>query len=529
MSDKLCHGVLLGLILLAGLWLRTHDLAARPMHADEANQAVKLGHLLETGRYEFDPRDHHGPILYYLAAPIAWLRGETTLATLTETTVRLTPALFGTLSVILLYLLALALGRWPALMTAALFALSPPAVYYSRYFIHESLLVAFTLGACWCGQRWWRSQSQEEATEIAVRMLRKRKTAAGFSATFAPIVARLPDYSTAWVIGAGICAGLMLATKESAPLFLLLGLAAFVSVGGKFPWRARLRPGHEKDDAEVVPPRQEFRVIVFALLAALGVTVLLYTSFFTHFRGLYDALAALAPAFDRAVGGESGHEKPWWYYASLFVFHREGGLIWDQTIFLALALGGLVMVAIDRQLPATARWFAIYVAPLAFILSAVPYKTPWLVISLLPGLAVLAAVSLARLRRWVAIPLTALTLFSFGWQTRQAVFLRPADERNPLAYVHTAPDMLKVPALAAAAPAGPVKVISEEYWPLPWYLRARPEVGYWTEPPVDCDGPLVFASAGMADAVRSRLHGTYRESYLGLRPGFVLVVFAKQP
>jgi hypothetical protein len=50
-------------------------------------------------------------------------------------------------------------------------------------------------------------------------------------------------------------------------------------------------------------------------------------------------------------------------------------------------------------------------------------------------------------------------------------------------------------------------------------------VGYWTYPPVDCDGALVFASADLADAVRARLRGRYQESSLGLRPGFVLVVF----
>ena len=61
--------------------------------------------------------------------------------------------------------------------------------------------------------------------------------------------------------------------------------------------------------------------------------------------------------------------------------------------------------------------------------------------------------------------------------------------------------MLKVPALAANAPAGPVKVISREYWPLPWYLRGRPETGYWTEPPADCDGALVFAEPDQADVV----------------------------
>jgi len=68
-------------------------------------------------------------------------------------------------------------------------------------------------------------------------------------------------------------------------------------------------------------------------------------------------------------------------------------------------------------------------------------------------------------------------------------------------------------------------VISEEYWPLPWYFRGLARVGYWTTPPADCDGALVISSTSLAPAVRARLHGAYRESYLGLRPGFLLVVF----
>jgi hypothetical protein len=72
-----------------------------------------------------------------------------------------------------------------------------------------------------------------------------------------------------------------------------------------------------------------------------------------------------------------------------------------------------------------------------------------------------------------------------------------------------------------------VKVISREYWPLPWYLRGRPETGYWTEPPADCDGALVLVEPEQAGTVRTRLRGRYQESFLGLRPGFVLVVFAR--
>jgi len=56
------------------------------MHHDEANQAVKFGALLERGEYRYDANDHHGPTLYYLTLPAAWLRGQSTLASLDERT-----------------------------------------------------------------------------------------------------------------------------------------------------------------------------------------------------------------------------------------------------------------------------------------------------------------------------------------------------------------------------------------------------------------------------------------------------------
>ena len=47
-------GAVVALALAAGLWLRLARLDARPMHHDEANQAVKFGALLETGEYRYD-------------------------------------------------------------------------------------------------------------------------------------------------------------------------------------------------------------------------------------------------------------------------------------------------------------------------------------------------------------------------------------------------------------------------------------------------------------------------------------------
>lgn len=461
------------------------------MHADEANQGVKTGELLEHGRYAFDPKDHHGPTLYYAALPIAWLRGESTLAALSETTLRLVPAFAGSAAVVLLMLIIATAtpvkptasgGPWPVLLAGAFFALSPPAVYYSRYFIQETLLGAFTLAAIAAGIRWWQGGRP------------------------------------GWAVASGFAVGLMLATKASAPLFLAAAVLAVVLV----------RP------PRTTPPNWQRDLPLFAV-AATVVILVFYSSFGRNPAGLRD----FAGTFDfttRRLAAPTGHEKPWWYYLSFFGWQRAGGLVWEQLLFGALALAGAVVAMLrgDRLLRAA----AIYTAIIAAVLSLTPYKTPWHVIHLVPGAAILATGALAavgRLRtgRLVAIATALLCLASLTQQMRRAAFLRPADPRNPYAYVHSSPDVLKFRALAEAAllahPERPVRIISEEYWPLPWYLRGLPRVGYWTQPPANCDGALVIASSTQADAVQARLKDRYTTSLLGLRPGFICVVSARAP
>jgi hypothetical protein len=357
-------------------------------------------------------------------------------------------------------------------------AVSPPAVYYSRYFIQETLLVTFTLGALYCAQQWWRRGN------------------------------------LSWAIGAGACAGLMQATKANAPLFLFAAGIALLAT----------RP---------TPPvsLNRLRAATMAFAAALFVVLVFYSSFGTHLTGLRDAIAVYGPAA-RHVAGASGHEKPWWYYLRLFGWHREGGLFWQQIGFSVLAIAGTIVAFPSRN--RFLRWAAIYTAVVALALSLTPYKTPWHAVHFVPGLSLLAAGALTFLSRaWLAVALTAAVLFLQFTQTKLVAFLRPADARNPYAYVHSSPDVLKFRALADAAlartPTGVIRVISEEYWPLPWYFRGLSQVGYWTTPPDDCDGALIITSADLADAVRARLHGHYRESFLGLRPGFVCIVFTPVP
>ena len=503
---------LLPLLVVAALALalRTWDLAGRPMHADEANQGVKAGELLGGGGYAFDPSDHHGPTLYYAVLPLAGLRGEADLAALSETTLRLVPARAGTAAVLLLGgLVRLATGQasdsrsktgpsasdgptadgsilgqrtWPAVTAAAFLALSPPAVYYSRYFIQETLLAALALAAFAAALRWWQTGR------------------------------------TGWAAAAGLAAGLMQATKGSAPIFLAAAAIAALALRPRAP-----------------APRAWRRAGLAAAGAAVLAVVLFHTSFGTNPGGLRDFAASFGHAADR-LGGASGHEKPWWYYLSLFGWQRQGGVLWQQLPLALLAAGGVGIAVVTRR--PLLRWAAVYTVIVAAVLSATPYKTPWHAIHLVPGLAILATGTLEALARRPAGRILALAagllgLASLAQQTRLAAFQRPADERNPYAYVHSSPDVRKfrdlVTTTLAAHPGGPIRIVSEEYWPLPWYLRGLPGVGYWSTPPADCDAPLLIVSATQAEAVRAHLHGSYRTALLGLRPGFICVVYTPEP
>ena len=470
---KTAHAIGLLAIMLVAAWLRWSDLGVRPMHADEANQAIKLGDLLENGDYRFDPVDHHGPTLYYLGMVVARLRGETTLAGLSEVTVRVTPLLAGVAAVVLTILLAAPLGRPAALLAGLLVAVAPASVYYSRYFIQETLLAAFTLGTFVAAQRWAVTRHW------------------------------------AWAATAGGAAGLMLATKSSAPVFLLGGAGAAVLAG----WRP------------AGPAGRGF--FIFGAVALL-VAGLFYSSFGSNWPGLRDALTTYGNMAGRVIDG-SGHEKPWIYYAGIHLWHRAGGVLWDQSIFVAAAAVGAWLAWRGRGAPGqtTLRWAALLFALLFVAMSAVPYKTPWQVVNLVPLLAILTAGACVRIK-WPAPAVVAalgVTLV-LAQQTRQAVFRYPADARNPYAYVHTSPDLLRVTALAAAVPSGGVvRVIGREYWPLPWYLRRHAATGYWPAAPADCDGALVICTMDEAATVRARLRGRYQEGFLGLRPGVLLVTF----
>ncbi len=227
LSSRIRWAIFIALSLVA-LAIRLPQLGARPMHTDESINAYTTGNLLAGETFHYDPQDRHGPALFALAEPLVKLLGARTFADLTETQLRLTPVIIGSATVLLLGAGVEMFGFIPCLLAALLFAFAPLPVYYSRYFIHETLFVAATLGLILAG---WRA---------------------------------LQKPSVACAALAGLCAALMLASKETAVIH-------FFALGVVFDLRLVAAAARE------ISPRSKW--VAVALVAVfIFVAVLLFTS-----------------------------------------------------------------------------------------------------------------------------------------------------------------------------------------------------------------------------------------------------------
>ncbi len=474
--------IFLLLMLLAGAF-RFPDLAQRPMHCDEAVHAVKFGTLLENGRYEYDPVDYHGPTLNYLTLPSAWFWGDDHYVDVDETVLRLLPAISGVLLAVACALLIPVVGTGAAAAAGLLTAISPVMVFYSRYYIHETLLVFFSFGALILLSRY------------------------------------MEHPRAAFAVGAGLCLGLAHATKETSILVFASLFAAFL-LSRLYEARRNGPEAHRARTGKV-------RHLWMGAAAALLVSALFFSSFLSHTRGVIDSWAAFLNYFELAGAG-SIHSHPWHYYFQLLLYFRlDGGPVWSEGLIIGLAVLG--MVAGFGSGPMTEsygkglRFLGFYTIVLALLYSMIPYKTPWCLLGLHHGMILLAGAGtvflLSTLRRPAAKGVVALLLLvaaaNLGLQAWSASFRYETDPGNPWVYAHTGKDIYemvnRIEALARSHPEGlamPVQIISREnLWPLPWYLRRFTGIGWWNGvPDAAPNAPLIIATPDMEPELLRKLY-----------------------
>src|SRR3954471_17617869 len=96
----------LALAFVVGLALRVPNLAVRPLHNDEAVNALKAAELWERGKYAYNPDEYHGPTLHYATVPFFWLSGAKNSDELNDSVLRWPTVAFGAGLILLLPLFA---------------------------------------------------------------------------------------------------------------------------------------------------------------------------------------------------------------------------------------------------------------------------------------------------------------------------------------------------------------------------------------------------------------------------------------
>ena len=577
-------------VLLVGAFLRLYRLNLVPLHHDEGVNGNFLVTLVRNGTYHYDPSNYHGPTLYYFSAIIPWLFrffGGTSFSDahgLTTFNIRLIPAAFGVGTIWLVLLLRKRLGTIGALSAAALIAISPGAVYLSRYFIHETLFVFFALGI---------------------------------------VVAALEYYATGrltYLILSALSAALMTATKETWIINGPVLLIALITTTLYF-WLRPRKTGKAKRKATANRlklgdrmtqelerfggPASVATAALMALAVFIIVNILLYSSFFTNYpKGVHDALLTLNLWAHRT----QEHFHPWSQYIE-WLRQEESPLL-----LLGAAGAAIAVWRADNR-------FAVFTAQWAFgslaAYSLVGYKTPWIALNFIIPLAIISGYALQSIydrfgepavplalaagaivflayghivlvaynevgsiaglttdfsfsKNWpfmLAILLVAIyagyIIYSTGTRQRYSVhfnvvvavtlvicsaqmfslnFVNYDDDRYAYVYAHTRREIIalvdEVDRVASRTGTGGdtgITIASPDYWPLPWYFRNYKHVGYHQHV-VPTTEPLIIGSVAQKDELAATYNDRYQQiPYPGtedgsyaLRPGVDLLLYVRR-
>lgn len=507
-SSPLSLVILILCALALAAYYRFPSLGERPMHTDEAILAVKLSDFQQSGHFDYDPKDFHGPGLHNLAHVWSKLSGLESPAAWTEARLRTVVVLCSLVLLLSTLWVRDALGNTGTAFAMLLMAVSPMMVYYSRYFIMEVPLVMFimlSIAALW---RWSQGGS------------------------------------SLWLIVAGISIGFQHATKETFVINLAAALIGYIAarllIGDFSPRRSGLTLGQQRT--------RKANPWLWVSLIAVLTSITLYSGFFKDWQAVKDSVTTYLHYLQRAGG--AGHEKPWHYYLTLIFWRRDGGLTWSEAMIGGLGIIGMLHAFLgNHQKNQPRQAFLVFLSTYTLVLfgiySLLSYKTPWSILSAQHALTLLAGVGAAAISQAASGKVARLAwricfllgLYHLIYQTNLAIHRYAADSRNPYVYSHTSTNLLRlipiVRDLRDTAPDGAFNVLvvnRDAGWPLPWYLRDIPSVRYATEVPETLDARVIIAETSMQSTIEAKFNGAryITRSPFGLRPGVLLTLWVEQ-
>jgi uncharacterized protein (TIGR03663 family) len=560
-------------ITAVAVFLRFWDLTLKPLHHDEGVNGFFLKTLFTEGVYRYDPTNYHGPTLYFIALAFSKVFGLETVS------IRASVAVFGVGIVVLALFLRKYLGSIGSLTAALFLALSPGMVYISRYFIHEIFFVFCSFGVV-LGILFFIEGRPAGLVASGLMTALLLVCFLPSSINLANAIAG-NDATTVWIMRVGFFAveavlvfllmRLILNWNEGRPIYLMLAAAsaalffatketAFITLGTLlisclcvWIWRRISNKKFGLNDAEWSEPVeitwQTFRRrlgeendLLFLLLAVFAVFAyvfcLFFSSFFTYPEGIQKAFETYG--FWTKTGKGDHTQNGYLGYARWMM------KIEAPILFLS-AVGTLIALFKGRHRFALLSAFWAYGLFAAYTI--IPYKTPWLALSFILPMCLIAGyginelfVSKDSVLKILAGVLTVAAAGVLGYQTYDLNFRRYDDDKMPYVYAHTQRGFLdlvkKIEYYAAKSSQGKnstIEIVSPDHWSLPWYMRDYPNVHYPNKIVPVTSAEMIVAKKGETDAggqdeaIQREYASHYR--YAGtypLRPGVELYLLVRQ-
>ncbi|MCI0659069.1 MAG: TIGR03663 family protein, partial [Acidobacteria bacterium] len=382
--------VLFILLLLSGAALRLADLERRPLHGDEAVGASLSSKVSRTGSFVYESSNRHGPFQYLLGGLVMHWKGESTFW------IRFPYSLAGSLLILACFGFRRPLGDFGWLLSCALLAFSPIFIYYSRYAVQEIHFLVATALLLSCG------------------------------------LAFTHDGRGIWLFGLLLSGAWMVTIKETFVIVwgcLAAALAISLVLGGR-EFRRSVSGAISRLKARPLAG-------VIGLLAGFLLVAMAYSDFFRDFSGpprLAVNLASMLRHGASTADAVELHRHPAGLYLSL--------LLRFEWLTSALAAAG-VWVGLRWRRPRTLL-MSIYALLSLAVYCALSYKTPWLIMSPLLAMALVAGDGIGQLLSSRPLPISrgaglvgacALPLLLLP-QVFQTSYARPADPALGLAYHH---------------------------------------------------------------------------------------------
>ena len=472
-------------ILFLGAALRLWDLDLKPAHFDEGINGWFVDQMRASGFYRYDPENYHGPVYFYGLFVFLTLFGRNLWA------LRLPAALasIGTLWMALRF--ERFFGSTAARFGALALAVSPAAVFYGRYAIHESWLVLALMLTTWGLLGLWKEGTRRDLI-----------------VTFAGVT-------------------LLFLVKETA----VIHLGCFLVAAGCLWFWQKIVPS--KPPMKFAARRWNGSDLIWCYGLALLTVVFFYSGTFLNWSGVEDFFKAYIKWFHTGTG-DGGHVKGEYQIGHLSLLNYYWIALMARYEWPAL-LGLFFAIRLAWPAPAQQRYLAITAVGVLIAYSIVPYKTPWCIISIIWSFALLFGCAVEEVWRKTAsevffriavASVSFLILAGSLLSTLRLNFRHFADPMEPYVYVQTMPEIAVVtdPVLGMArldprnhAMGG--QIILESYYPLPWIFGDFNRIGYYgkEEAPAVMDGDFIVALTSQQKLVEDRLKQPYLRQRFHLR------------